>query len=55
MKLEATQLRSGRWIVRPEGCLGTCGYIDGKPWTAQIITARNAAEAVRKAKGRCES
>ena len=49
MKLEAMKLRSGRWIVRPEGRLGTCGWIDGIPWTAQFVTARTAAEAIHKA------
>lgn len=36
MKLEATRLRTS-WCIRPVGCLGTCGWIDGVPWTAKFV------------------
>jgi len=36
MKLDATRLRTG-WILRPAGCLGTCGSVDGQLWTAQYV------------------
>jgi hypothetical protein len=49
MKLEATSMGGRKWLVRPAGALGNCGWIDGKPWTAKTITARDASEAVRKA------
>lgn len=46
---EATQLRPGRWAVRPAGCLGTCGWLNGKPWQVIYVNARTAQEALRKA------
>ena len=30
----ATRLRNG-WALRPKGTVGTCGWINGKPW--QVI------------------
>lgn len=45
----ATQLRGASYIVRPVDCLGTCGWIDGKPWTAQYVNAANEARALVKA------
>lgn len=48
MKLEAIELRSGRWAVRPVGALGTYGFYP-KPWTVRYVNARSAAEALRKA------
>lgn len=29
---DATRLRTG-WAIRPKGQLGTCGWINGEPWT----------------------
>lgn len=55
MKLEATHLRGERWAVRPEGCLGTCGWKDGKPWTVIYVTARSAGQALGKALYRIKS
>lgn len=52
VKLEAIQLRSGTWVVRPEGQLGTCGFYP-RPWMAYFTKARNAQEAIRKAKIHC--
>ena len=34
MKYEATRLRTC-WAIRPAGCLGTCGWINGRPWTVE--------------------
>lgn len=36
MKYEATQLTKSV-CVRPVGCLGTCGWINGKPWQATFF------------------
>lgn len=47
MKLEATELRSGKWCVRPEGQLGTIGW-SPQPWSARFVTARSAAAAIEK-------
>lgn len=47
--LEATSLGNGRYAVRPRGQLGTCGWYPWA-WTAVFITARNAADAIRKAR-----
>lgn len=49
MNLEAVQLRSDLYAVRPEGQLGTCGWYDGKPWAVQYINAVTRDEAIRKA------
>lgn len=35
MKLTATLLRGGLYAIRPAGCLGTCGWVNGVPWTVQ--------------------
>lgn len=48
-KLEATPLRGNLWAVRPEGRLGTCGWIDGYGWTVQYVRARDASDAVANA------
>jgi len=37
MKMYATRLRNC-WAIRPVGALGTCGWINGKPWTVQYVT-----------------
>ena len=49
MKWIAEQLRDNRWVVRPEGQLGTCGWYP-EPWTAVFVRARSATEALRRAK-----
>lgn len=36
MKLVATRLRDC-WVIRPAGCLGTCGWINGVAWTAVFV------------------
>ena len=46
MKLEATRLNNC-WAIRPEGALGTCGWIGGKPWTVVYSTARSAQRAIQ--------
>jgi len=50
MKLEATHLRDRLYAVRPDGALGTDGWIKGKAWTVKYITALSAKDAVKKAK-----
>lgn len=40
------QLNGNRYIIRPEGTLGTCGWIDGKPWSAQFVTGLRKAQRV---------
>lgn len=32
----ATRLRTS-WAIRPAGALGTCGWIDGVPWTVRYV------------------
>ncbi len=49
MKLVALHLRDNKWVVRPEGCLGTMGWKDGVPWTAIFVTARSESQALAKA------
>lgn len=49
MKLEAEQLRDNRWVVRPEGQLGTCGWYP-YAWTIEYVNANSASEALRKAR-----
>lgn len=44
--LEATEISRGRWAIRPEGQLGTCGsypYL----WTVIYVNARSAEEAIK--------
>jgi hypothetical protein len=52
MKLEATHLRGNRWAVRPEGCLGTCGWRNGKFWIVAYVNASSADKAIAKAQPR---
>jgi hypothetical protein len=47
-EMEATQLRSGWWVVRPKGQLGTIGW-HPYPWTAIFVRAATEQEALRKA------
>ena len=37
------QLRGERYVVRPEGSLGTCGWINGRPWQAEYVTGLHKA------------
>lgn len=53
MKMEATPLRSGRYAVRPEGQLGTCGWYP-RAWDVIYVHASSKAEAVRKATRKAE-
>jgi len=48
-EMEATPLRDGQWAVRPKGQLGTCGW-HPYPWTVVYVRARNAQEAINKAR-----
>jgi hypothetical protein len=49
MVMEATHLRGNLWAVSPVGRLGTCGWVDGKAWTVEYVTAPTAAAALQKA------
>lgn len=46
-ELEATQLRSGEYVVRPKGSLGTMGW-HPRAWTMASTRARSPADAIRK-------
>lgn len=37
VELDAVRLRKG-WAIRPVGALGTCGWINGQPWTIQYVS-----------------
>lgn len=43
MKYEITELRTSV-VVRPQGCLGTMGWIDGKAWDARFFKSRAKAQ-----------
>ena len=45
MLWKATHLQSNRYVVRPVGQLGTCGFYPA-PWTAFFVNARSEAEAM---------
>jgi hypothetical protein len=45
--VEATQLRAGRWAIRPVGQLGTCGF-HPFPWHVVFVNAPTAEQAIRK-------
>jgi hypothetical protein len=53
IELEADQLHSGKWAVRPIGQLGTCGWYP-EPWTIQYVSARSESEAIKVAKRNLE-
>ena len=42
LQYEAVQLTRSV-VVRPAGALGTCGWIDGKPWQARSFTSMRRA------------
>lgn len=46
--LDAEQLNSGNWVVRPRGSLGTVGFYPC-PWTAQLVRAGSMQEALNRA------
>ena len=46
---QAMHLRGSTYAVRPMGCAGTCGWVNGRAWTVIYVSARNATEAVQKA------
>jgi hypothetical protein len=41
MEITATRLRRG-WALRPKGCLGTCGEVNGKLWTVKYVSNKPA-------------
>ena len=47
-EFEATHLRYNHYAVRPTGCLGTCGWKNGRAWTVCYVNARNEQDAIRK-------
>ena len=47
MHWEAEQLRDNKYVVRPRGQLGTCGFYP-RPWTAQFVNAHSCADAMVK-------
>ena len=48
LPLHAERLRTC-WAVHPVGALGTCGWIDGIPWTVIYAQARTEREALARA------
>lgn len=48
-KLEATLLRDNQYAVRPAGCLGTCGWLAGVPWSVIYVKAVSHNQAIYKA------
>lgn len=48
MTLEAVLLRSGRYVVRPAGALGTMGWAP-YAWDAIFVRARSPDDAIRRA------
>jgi hypothetical protein len=48
--LEATRVYGTRYAVRPEGRLGTCGWVDGKAWVVIYVDATSEEAAIRKAR-----
>lgn len=48
IKLDAVKLKSGEYLVRPQGELGTCGSYPFL-WTGQIVIARNEDHAIQQA------
>jgi hypothetical protein len=49
--LRATHLGRGRYAVRPEGQLGTCGFYP-TAWSVVYVTARSPHHACALARGR---
>lgn len=50
-ELEATQLRNGKWAVRPKGQLGTCGFYP-VAWHVVFVKAATPKQAITKAGNR---
>lgn len=48
LELVAEHLRGTAWVVRPKGCTGMAGWIDGKAWSAHFVQARSSVEAITK-------
>lgn len=46
VQLDAIQLRSGEWVVKPEGQLGTCGSYPFL-WTAQFVKKARGPESAK--------
>jgi hypothetical protein len=48
LKAEAEPLRSGTYVIRPEGTLGTMGWVNGIPWTAEFVKGHQVKRALEK-------
>ena len=46
-ELGAVQLRSGRYVIRPKGALGTIGW-SPVPWEAYTLTATQGQRALQR-------
>ena len=55
MKLEALHLSGRRYAVRPQGAIGTCGWIAGQPWQVTYVEANNEKHACRRVNAGQES
>lgn len=49
LHLTAERLRDTRYVIRPFGTVGSCGFFP-QPWDAQFVNARSEIEAIRKAR-----
>lgn len=47
MRYQATHLQGSRYVIRPAGQIGTCGFYPSA-WTAVFINARSEADALLK-------
>lgn len=51
-QLQAEHINGNVWVVRPKGCLGTMGWVRGRAWDAVLVKARDASEAIERAKAK---
>lgn len=46
-ELVAVYLRAaGVYAIRPKGALGTCGWVDGRPWQVRYVNHKNLPRSV---------
>lgn len=50
MNYVAEQLKIGLYVVRPEGALGTHGWIKGEPWEVVYVRTHSPVYALIQAK-----
>jgi len=48
MQFDATPLRGGTYAIRPVGALGTCGWVNGEPWTVRYLRRPPRGIPIRK-------